>query len=158
MREYETVYVLRPDLEDQVAMDFIMKMKGILEKTGGQHIKLSNWGRKKLAWERDRQQKGMFVQHQYLGNPGVVKEYERFLGIEESVMLRQTVVVARNVPPGSRPAQEDQIVPPVVKERREERERDDYQGSSRDRDDDMGGRGGRGHRDADDGDMDDMDD
>lgn len=154
MREYETVYVLRPDLEDQVAMDFIVKMKGLLEKTGGQHIKLSNWGRKKLAWERDRQQKGMFVQHQYLGNPGVVKEYERFLGIEESVMLRQTVLVARNVSPDSRPVQEDQIVPPVVKERREERERDEYHAS---RDDDMEGRG-RGRRDADEGDADDMDD
>jgi small subunit ribosomal protein S6 len=54
LREYETIYVLRPDLEDQVAIDLIQKMKGALEKQGGTHIKLSNWGRKKLAWECDR--------------------------------------------------------------------------------------------------------
>lgn len=125
MREYETLYVLRPDVEDQAAVDFIQKMKALVEREGGKHIKVTNWGRKKLAWERDRQQKGMFVHHQYLGNPGLVKEYERTLGIEENVLLRQTVLLGRNVDPGARNPEEDQVTPPAAKERRDERDRDD---------------------------------
>lgn len=124
LREYETIYVLRPDLEDQVAIDLIQKMKGALEKQGGTHIKLSNWGRKKLAWECDRHQKGMYVHHHYLGLPGIVKEYERSLTLEESVLLRQTILLKSNVAPGSIAPEQDQLTPPAVKERREERERE----------------------------------
>lgn len=122
MREYETLYVLRPDIEDQSAVDFITKMKALVEKEGGKHLKVTNWGRKKLAWERDRQQKGMFVHHVYLGSPGIVKEYERTLGIDESVMLRQTVLLTRNVNPETRNPEEDQMTPPAIKDRREERD------------------------------------
>jgi small subunit ribosomal protein S6 len=124
LREYETLFVLRPDLEDKVAIELLQKMKGVLAKQGGTHIKLSNWGRKKLAWERDRQQKGLFVQHRYLGAPGIVKEYDRALTLEESVLLRQTVVVNRNVDPATVAEEEDQLTAPVMKERREERDRD----------------------------------
>lgn len=124
LREYETIYVLRPDLEDQVAVDLIQKMKGALEKQGGTHIKLSNWGRKKLAWECDRHQKGMFVHHHYLGLPGVVKDYERALTLEESVLLRQTVLLQSNVAAGSIAPEQDELTPPAVKERREERGRE----------------------------------
>lgn len=160
MREYETLYVLRTDVEDQAAVDFINKMKALVEKQGGKHIKVTNWGRKKLAWERDRQQKGLFVHHQYLGNPGVVKEYERTLGIDENVLLRQTVLLSRNVSPDARAPEEDQLVPPAAKERRDDRDREDgYEASSRDdeprrhrdRDDDRD----RRHRDDDDGQGDD---
>jgi small subunit ribosomal protein S6 len=134
--EYETIYVFRPDLEDQVAIDLIQKMKGALEKQGGTHIKLSNWGRKKLAWECDRHQKGMYVHHHYLGLPGVVKEYERSLTLEESVLLRQTVLLKSNVAPGSVAPEQDQLTPPAVKERREERERESsYANDDGDRDD-----------------------
>lgn len=125
LREYETLFVLKPDIEDQAAIDFIQKMKALVEREGGKHIKVTNWGRKKLAWERKRNQKGMFVYHKYLGPPTLVKEYERTLGIEEAVLLRQTVLLEKAVLPDQRQPEEDQLAPPATKERRDERDRDD---------------------------------
>jgi small subunit ribosomal protein S6 len=153
MREYETIYILKTEIEDEKAVEFLQKMKGLVEKNGGKNIKVTNMGRKKLAWERDRHQKGMFVHHQYLGKSGLVQEYERTLGIDENVLLRQTVLVSKAVEAESRPPEEDVLQPPAVKERREEemgmgrRDRDDDRddrGRGRDREDDRDDRGGRG--------------
>jgi small subunit ribosomal protein S6 len=154
MREYETIYVIKPDVEDATAIAFIQKMKGIIEKEGGKHLKITNWGRRKLAWERLKQQKGMFIHHRYLGMPGIVAEYERNLAIEETIMLRQTVLLNSSVDAAAFEAEEDVLNPPIVKEREEKRERRDYDdGDFGDRyggDDDEGG-GGRGRgRDRDD--------
>ena len=166
MREYETIYVIKPDVEDAAAIAFITKMKGLVEREGGKHLKITNWGRRKLAWERQKQQKGMFVHHRYLGKPGIVAEYERNLSIEETIMLRQTVLIDPSVDPASKQPEEDVLQPPIVKEREEKRERrgfdDDGDGYDRydryDRDfggrdfggrddegDDFGGGGGGGH-------------
>ena len=120
MREYETIYVLKSDIEDEAAIEVLQKMKDVVEKNGGKNIKVTNQGRKKLAWERDRHQKGMFVHHQDLGKPGIVAEYERNLGIDENVILRQTIVLDKAVDPESREPEEDVLAPPVTKERRED--------------------------------------
>jgi small subunit ribosomal protein S6 len=123
LREYETIYILRPDVTDENAVAFIQKMKGIVEKEGGKHIKITNMGRRKLAWERAKQQKGMFVHHRYLGKPGIVAEYERNLAIEETVMLRQSVVLSKAADPAAYAAEEDIVNPPIVKEKDERKDR-----------------------------------
>ena len=123
LREYETIYILRPDVTDENAVAFIQKMKGIVEKEGGKHIKITNMGRRKLAWERAKQQKGMFVHHRYLGKPGIVAEYERNLAIEETVMLRQSVVLSKAADPAVYSAEEDIVNPPIVKEKDERKDR-----------------------------------
>ena len=153
MREYETIYVIKPDVADDVAIAFINKMKGIVEKEGGKHLKISNWGRRKLAWERLKQQKGMFIHHRYLGKPGIVAEYERNLGIEETIMLKQTIVLNKSVDPATMTAEEDILEPPLVKER-DEKEKRRFEDDMEDRyfgerdwrgDDDGDMRGGHGH-------------
>ena len=123
LREYETIYVIKPDVEDAAAISFITKMKGVVEREGGKHLKITNWGRRKLAWERNKQQKGMFVHHRYLGQPGIVAEYERNLAIEETVMLRQSVVLSKAADPAAYAAEEDIVNPPIVKEKDERKDR-----------------------------------
>lgn len=154
LREYETIYILKPDVADEAAIAFIQKMKGVVEKEGGKHLKITNMGRRKLAWERQKQQKGMFVHHRYLGKPGIVAEYERTLAIEETVMLRQTIVLNKAADAAQFNAEEDIVNPPIVKEKDERRERrfdDDGDDRYFDRDDRFGDDdgGGRG-RDRDD--------
>ena len=42
LREYETIYVIKPDVEDAAAITFIQKMKGVVEREGGKHLKITN--------------------------------------------------------------------------------------------------------------------
>lgn len=142
MREYETIFVLKPEIEDEAAVAFIQKMMALVDKQGGKHLQLNNWGRKKLAWERNRHQKGMFVHHRYLGGPTLVKEYERTLGIDENVILRQTVLLHKSMNAADAQVGADVLEPPITKEaKREERfgrdrdeSRDDDEDDNRDMD------------------------
>lgn len=128
VREYETIYVLSPEVSDSDAKDFMLKMKEVVTRQSGQNIKVDCWGRKKLAWERGKHDRGLFVHHLYMGGPALVKEYERTLAIDDRVMLRQSVVVNPNVDPTTRPEQPDQLDAPIVKERRDFRSSNDFDG------------------------------
>jgi len=93
------------------------------------------------------------VHHRYLGKPGIVAEYERNLAIEETVMLRQTVVLNKAADAAQFQAEEDIVNPPIVKEKDERRERrfdDDGDDRYFDRDDRFDDGGDRGGRDRDD--------
>ena len=127
-REYETIYVLRPEIEDSLAKDIMLKLKALVEAQGGINLKVSNWGRKKLAWERKKYQRGLYVHHAYLALSGVVEEFERNLAINENVLLRQTILVSRNINPADKTPEEDELETPVVKEKKEiPRRRDDFE-------------------------------
>ena len=131
-REYETIYILRPELEDSLAKETMLSLKEVVAKHGGINLKVSNWGRRKLAWERKKHQRGLYVHHTYLAQSGVVSEFERTLGINENVLLRQTILLARNVVPSDRSEQEDELETPIVKEKKEVPRREYYPDDSDD--------------------------
>lgn len=140
VRLYETIYVLKPEFEDPQVLEVIEKMRALVARESGKTIKISNWGKKKLAYEVKACAKGVYVHHVYVGAPKVSAEYDRNLRIMDQVILHQTVVVDRQVLADKVPVMEDSLVPPV-KEPRKERE-----GRGGD-DDDFGG--GEDRRDFD---------
>lgn len=119
MREYESIYVLNPETTDSGVKDFMIKMKDLVAREGGKNIKVDCWGRRKLAWERGKHQRGVYVHHHYLGKPGLVAEFERSLAIDEAVILRQSVLLGKDVDPTTRDEQADQFEVIVVRERKE---------------------------------------
>ena len=127
MREYETIYILSPETSDASAKDFMLKMKDLVVREGGRNIKVDCWGRRKLAWDRDKKQRGIFVHHLYLGGPKIVAEYERTLAIDENVMLRQSVLVNSDVDLETRVEQPDQLEIVVVRERRDTCRQPDFE-------------------------------
>lgn len=124
VRLYETIYVLKPEFEDPQVLEVIEKMRALVAREGGKTVKISNWGKKKLAYEVKGNQKGVYVHHLYVGAPKVAAEYERNLGIMDQVILHMTVVLEKNVLADKVAVQEDSLVPPV-KEARKERDRGD---------------------------------
>ena len=90
MRKYETIYVLKSTLDDKTAIDFMLKTKKLIESLGGKNIKVDCWGRKQLAWECRKHQRGIYVHHTYLAPNNLVHELERLLKIDESILLRQS--------------------------------------------------------------------
>ena len=129
MREYETIYVIRPDLDDNKAAEFMLGKKDLIEKLGGKNLKVTALGRRKLAWAtKKKEDRGIYVLHQFLGNPGIVKDFDRALIIDDGVLIRHSVMVKENVDPNMAVVSEDMLVPPVFREKRdfERRGRDFY--------------------------------
>ncbi len=91
LREYETIYILKPELDDKSAKDFMVNLKDFVKSEGGENIKVSCMGRRKLAWARNKVERGIFVNHKYAGNSETARKVDRNLTLDEQVMLRQTV-------------------------------------------------------------------
>jgi small subunit ribosomal protein S6 len=102
-REYETIFILRPDTANDSVSQVNSRLRGIVEQMGGKVLKLDNWGKRKLAYEVRKQLKGIYLYWQYLATSGVVEEVERNLRMLDSVIRYYTVRIDENVDPNARP-------------------------------------------------------
>src|SRR5690349_4745519 len=101
-REYETIYILRPDITNEVIGQVNVKIRGVLEAGGGTLLKVENWGKRKLAYEVQKQMKGIYLFFSYLGTAGLVEEVERNLRLTDSVIRYYSVKIDENVDPAAR--------------------------------------------------------
>jgi len=101
-REYETIYILKPDVTNEVVGQVNAKVRGIIEAGGGTLLKVDNWGKRKLAYEVKKQLKGMYLYFSYLGTAGLVEEVERNLRLIDTVIRSYSLKIAENVDPAAR--------------------------------------------------------
>ncbi len=104
-REYETIYILRPDSTSDVIALVNQKVRGVIEAGGGSLLKIDNWGKRKLAYEVKKQLKGIYLFFSYLGQAGLLEEVERNLRLTDSVIRYYSVKIAENVDPAARPSE-----------------------------------------------------
>lgn len=102
-REYETVYILRPDVDNAGVGTLNAKVRGIMEGLGGKVLKVDNWGKRRLAFEIKKQLKGIYLYWHYLATPGVVEEVERNLRMLDHVIRYYTVKIDEDVVTDARP-------------------------------------------------------
>ena len=106
-REYETIYILRPNTPNEGVAEVNTRIRGIIENMGGKIIKVDNWGKRRLAYEVAKERKGIYLYWQYLATPGVVEETERNLRMLDSVIRYLSVKVDENIDVGARPTEID---------------------------------------------------
>src|SRR5947209_16129041 len=102
-REFETIFILRPDTNQDGIQLVNTRVRGVIEQLGGKLLKLDNWGKRKLAYEVKKQLKGIYLYWQYLGTAGVVEEIERNLRMLDAVIRYYTVKVDEDIDPAARP-------------------------------------------------------
>ena len=107
-REYETVYILRPNTANDGVAEVNTKVKGIIEGLGGKILKVDNWGKRRLAYEVSKERKGIYLYWRYLASSGVVEETERNLRMLDNVIRYMTVKVDENVVADARPTEIDE--------------------------------------------------
>jgi small subunit ribosomal protein S6 len=100
-REYETIYILRPDVENAKAEQIIERLKEVVSRLDGTLTKLDNWGKRKLAYPIEKNTRGIFVYLRYVGFNDLVAELERNLRLLDEVVRFQTVLLAEDIDPAS---------------------------------------------------------
>lgn len=90
-REYETIYILRSDVDGDTAEKVQHRVAEAIEQEHGKLVKVEAWGRRKLAYPVGKQRKGVYVYVKYVGAGGLVAEVERGLKLQETVMKYMTV-------------------------------------------------------------------
>lgn len=136
-REYETVYVLKPDIEG-IAAKVAEKVTRAIERQKGVLLGFDEWGKKKLSYDIQKNNRGVIVQVGYCGGGDLVNEVERELRLDDQVMRHFTLKLADAVDADKR-QKEYATTKRVRREAPEEDERDEgrdsYRGFRDDRDD-----------------------
>lgn len=107
-REYETIYVLRPGTTNEGVAEINERIRNIIESLSGKIVKVDNWGKRRLAYEVEKERKGIYLYWQYLASRGVVAEIERNLRMLDSVIRYMTVKIDQDVDPEVRPIEVDE--------------------------------------------------
>ncbi|WP_427160440.1 30S ribosomal protein S6 [Aliinostoc sp. HNIBRCY26] len=88
---YETLYILRPDLTDEQVEQAIAKYQNLLKEQGADNIEIQNRGKRRLAYEIDRNRDGIYVQVNYTGPGKVIAPLERAMRLSEDVIRYLTI-------------------------------------------------------------------
>lgn len=96
-KEYETIYVLRSDVDTDSAEKLQSRVAEVVAREAGKLVKVEAWGRRKLAYPVGKQRKGVYVYVKYVGRGGLVAELERNLKLSDVVLKFQTVMLSPDV-------------------------------------------------------------
>jgi small subunit ribosomal protein S6 len=97
VREYETIYVLRPDVTKESAERIATRVEEVVGRESGKLTQVETWGRRSLAYEVKHHRRGVYVCLKYLGGGGLVNELERNFRMLDDVLKFQTVLVRKDV-------------------------------------------------------------
>jgi len=100
-REYETIYILRSDVDTAGAEKVVGRVKDVIARLEGTLTKLDNWGKRKLAYPIQKSNRGIFVYLKYVGYGDLVAELERNLRLLDEVVRFQTVLLEEDIDPSA---------------------------------------------------------
>jgi small subunit ribosomal protein S6 len=86
LRDYEVLYIVRADLDDDKVQDAVKRVNTLIERSGGAVERTNLWGKRKLAYEVKHQKEGAYVLQDFQLDPNRVPELEASLKITEEVM------------------------------------------------------------------------
>ena len=76
LNEYETIYVARPDLTDDVMNKLNERFQGVVTDNAGTLLVAEDWGKRKLAYSIAKHARGHYIYLNYCGPSAIVAEVE----------------------------------------------------------------------------------
>ena len=99
LRLYDVIVIADPRLSEEEVVTLLGRLQASLGGLGGEVVSTENWGKRRLAFELRKQREGIYVLLQVKTDPAVMREYERQLRLNESVLRFMTTrVVERRRP------------------------------------------------------------
>ncbi len=91
MRNYETIFILHPSFDEEAVKAAVDKFKGVIENEGGIIDNVDLWGKRRLAYEIDKVNEGVYVLVNFQAEAELPRELDRIFRITDAV-LRHIIV------------------------------------------------------------------
>jgi small subunit ribosomal protein S6 len=114
MRHYELMYIVRPELDDDGVRTAIRSVRSSVESQGGEVIKTTLWGKRRLAYEVQRLRDGHYVLVVLRLDGSKVGAVERTLRISDSVFRHLLVLHQGPLPEPDGELEEATLQPPEL--------------------------------------------
>ena len=85
MNKYESVIIINPNLEEEAIKTLTEKFSNLIN-TDGNVSSVEELGKKKLAYEINKNKEGYYVVYKFEANPNLIKELERVYRITDEVI------------------------------------------------------------------------
>jgi small subunit ribosomal protein S6 len=92
VRDYEIVYVIRPDLSDEARAAKLERVHSLITENGGEIGKVEDWGKRILAYEIRHFAEGYYRLTEFRMPPESVNLLEGRLNLDEELLRYQIVV------------------------------------------------------------------
>ena len=97
VRDYELMYIIRPELDDETVQTTIDGVGALIESNGGELLKVTPWGKRRLAFEVNHLRDGYYVLTKLRLDGDRVTDIERSLRISDTV-FRHLLVLDEGTP------------------------------------------------------------
>ena len=91
MRAYELMVILDPNLEERTVQPSLDTYLNVVRNDGGSVDNVDIWGRRRLAYEIDKNAEGIYAVVTLQAEPATVKELDRQLTLNESVLRTKVI-------------------------------------------------------------------
>jgi small subunit ribosomal protein S6 len=91
VREYELVFIVQPDASPEREKEIQSRVDDIISRNGGTTLHWDDWGKRKLAYEIKKFQKGHYLLVTLLGTGQFIPEIERVLRLDPDILRFLTV-------------------------------------------------------------------
>ncbi len=77
MNFYEMIVIINPELDDTAVEEILQKLKDVIARQSGEILKVDTWGRRKMAYELNKQSKGHYTLITFKAPPPTILEIEK---------------------------------------------------------------------------------
>jgi len=90
-RHYEVMVILDPTLDERTVAPTLDTFLNVIRTSGGSVEKVDIWGRRRLAYEIQKKTEGIYAVVDLTAEPATVKELDRQLNLNESVLRTKVI-------------------------------------------------------------------
>jgi len=91
VRTYEVMVILDPSLDERTVAPSLDTYLNVVRQDGGQVESVDVWGKRRLAYEIEKNAEGIYAVIDLKAEPATVKELDRQLSLNESVLRTKVV-------------------------------------------------------------------
>ncbi|MBQ0035981.1 MAG: 30S ribosomal protein S6 [Firmicutes bacterium] len=91
MKQYETMYIIKSNLDDAARAALVEQMHGIITNYGGTIDNVDDWGMRDFAYEIDDMTKGYYVVVTYTVDVDGLNEFVRLMKLNNDVVRLMTI-------------------------------------------------------------------
>lgn len=91
MRSYQSVLILKPDLDETQVDEAVQKIEGFFKKFGGSSHRIERWGKKRLAYRVKKNRFGYYLNIYHTCENDKLSQLEKEYSLYETILKHMVI-------------------------------------------------------------------